>query len=51
MGEVEQAGRGADGVVDVDPRPRKQRDGGSPPKVHRKGGGEKRRSLDTNRSR
>jgi superfamily II DNA/RNA helicase len=43
--------RGADGVVDVDPRPRKQRESGSPSKVHRKGGGAKRRSLDANRSR
>jgi superfamily II DNA/RNA helicase len=42
--------RGPDGVVDVDPRPRKQREGGAP-KVHRKGGGAKRRSVDANRSR
>jgi superfamily II DNA/RNA helicase len=42
--------RGPDGVVDVDPRPRKQRDGGAP-KVHRKGGGAKRRSVDANRTR
>ena len=32
--------RGADGVVDVDRRLRKQREGGAP-KVHRKGGGTK----------
>ena len=49
--------RGADGVVDVDPRPRKQRQstGGGrtnpPSKVHRKGGGVKRQAIEASRTR